>query len=265
MTNKISLIFNTCDKYECLWNGFFTLWNKYWPGFDAPIILNTETKEFAFANYSIKRPVFVKETPTWSERLYASLKSVETPYVLLALDDFYLKSPVDTETLNMCIAQMDKDESVKLFTFGWQPGKNRQCEFSDDRFEERGRFAPYRVNAQIALWRVSYLLKIIKLYENPWEFELNGSFRSSIYGGRLFSLKKNAPLVFDYDWGFLIVRGKLNREVSEYFVKNEGIKFDSTFDYIDMDAYRALGVAHSGCLLRKFRYLEKMIASLFKH
>lgn len=263
MTNKISLIFNTCDKYESLWSGFFLLWNRYWPNFDAPIILNTETKNFSFANYIIKRPVFIQESPTWSERLYASLKQVDTPYVLLVLDDFYLKSPVDTETLDMCIAQMDKDESIKLFTFGWQPGKNKQCDFND-RFEERGAFAPYRVNAQIALWRVSYLQKIIKLYENPWEFELNGSFRSSIYGGRLFSLKKGAPLVFDYDWGFLIIRGQINRDVADYFEKNEGLSFSPSFRPIDIAEYNALSAEKSKKPARYLKYFSEMVLSLFK-
>ena len=263
MKDKISLIYSTCDRYECLWNGFFRLWEKYWPSFDAQIILNTETKTFSYGNYDIIRPKFNKENLTWSERLNKSLEIVSTPYVLFTLDDFYIKSPVDLQTLNMCIEQMDKDESVKLFTFGWQPGNNSPCNFSD-RFEQRARFAPYRVNAQIALWRVSYLKRIIKLYENPWEFELNGSFRSSLHGGKLFSLKKSAPLVFDYDWGFLVVRGQLNKEVASYFEEHEGIVFGSTFSYIDMDAYRAIGTQRAGNSMRKMNYLLKMIISLFR-
>ena len=263
MNKKISLIYSTCDRYECLWDGFFRLWDKYWPSFDAQVVLNTETKSFSYGNYNIIRPTFKKNDLTWSERLYGALNIVETPYVLFTLDDFYIKSPIDIKTLDMCIKQMDKDESVKLFTFGWQPGNNILCTFSD-KFEQRARFAPYRVNAQIALWRVSYLKKVIKLYENPWEFELNGSFRSSIYGGKLYSLKKNAPLVFDYDWGFLVVRGQLNKEISDYFETKEGLEFDSTFSYIDMDAYRTLGEQRSGSALRMLKYLWRMIISLFR-
>ena len=263
MNTQISLLYSTCDRYECLWNGFFRLWEKYWPDFDSKVILNTESKSFSFGKYNIVRPSFSKLNLTWSERIYESLLLVDTPYVLFTLDDFYIKSPVDVNTINMCIEQMNKDKSINLFTFGWQPGKNKACDFSD-KFELRGRFAPYRVNAQIALWRVTYLKKIIKLYENPWEFELNGSFRSSIYGGKLYSLKKNTPLVFDYDWGFLVVRGQLNKEVSDYFSTKEKMEFDSTFSYIDMDAYRALGQQRSGNQLRKLRYLWRMIISLFK-
>ena len=263
MNAKVSLIYNTCDRYECLWEGFFRLWKKYWPSFDAQVIFNTETKSFSYEDYNIVRPPFKMIKLTWSERLYESLNMVKTPYVLFTLDDFYIKAPVDTKTLDLCIEQMDKDESIKLFTMGWQPGNNTPCVFSD-MFEKRARFAPYRVNAQIALWRVSYLKKIIKRYEKPWEFELNGSFRSSILGGHLFSLKKDAPLVFDYDWGFLVVRGELNKEISDYFEIKEGIGFDSTFSYIDMDAYRALGERRKGSVFRKLKYLWKMIVSLFR-
>lgn len=263
MNNKISLIYCTCDNYESLWEGFFTLWHKYWPTFDAQVILNTETKSFAYNGYRIRRPIIDKSSPTWSERLYASLNMVGTPYVLLVLDDFYLKSAVDTNSLNMCIMQMDKNDSIDLFTFCWQPGRNKKCDFSD-KFEKRGRFAPYRVNAQIALWRVSYLKKIIKKYENPWQFELNGSFRSSIYGGQLFSLKKDAPLIFDYDWGFLIVRGKINREVSKYFEQEEGISFDESFKDIDMKAYLASGKNNKKKIWRYSKHLWGMIISFFK-
>lgn len=259
MNTKFTLLYNTCDHYESLWKGFFTLWKKYYPSFDAEVVINTETKTFSFGDYKIVRPSFSDKKQTWSSRLYESLKLIRTPYVLLVLDDFYIKSPVDAKTLDFCIQQMDSDLSIKLFTFAWQPGNNKPCAFSD-KFEKRARLAPYRVNAQIGLWRVSYLKKIIKVRETPWDFELNGSFRSSILGGNLFSLKKNAPLVFDYDWGFLVVRGQLNKEVSDYFEKEEGIKFDSSFSYIDMEAYREQGTKNS---FNKLKYLWKMLVSLF--
>ena len=263
MKDKISLIYCTCDRYESLWSNFFKLWKKYWAEFDSQVILNTEEKDFSFDGLNIIRPSFSKQNPTWSESLLESLEMVETPYVILTLDDFYIKSPVDVQTLNVCIEQMDKDKDVNLFTFGWQPGKNKPCEFCD-LFEQRARFATYRINAQLALWRVSYLKKIIRKYENPWEFELNGSFRSSFTSGKLYSLKKNSPLVFDYDWGFLIVRGQINRNVADYFVKNENISFDDSFDDIDMEKYIALGQNKQGRFIRMVKYLSKMVVSIFR-
>ena len=89
MKDKISLIYCTCDRYESLWSNFFKLWKKYWAEFDSQVILNTEEKDFSFDGLNIIRPSFSKQNPTWSERLLESLEMVETPYVILTLDDFY--------------------------------------------------------------------------------------------------------------------------------------------------------------------------------
>lgn len=260
MLDKISIIYNTCDKYESLWPGFFSLLYKYWPNCKNDIVLNTERKTYEHEGLNIKRPDSYNEGCSWSQRLINSLNSVKTPYVVMILDDFYLKSPVNLEKLTQCVQRMDSDPDIKLFTFGWQPGPNGEY-VADSDFELRGRFAKYRVNAQIGLWRVSYLKKILRTDENPWQFELNGSFRSSLIGGKLYALKKDAPLVFDYDWGFLIVRGKLNREVANYFVKYEGLNMDLPFDdFIEEKYVPSVGPR----FLRIIKYFSEMVCSLFK-
>jgi len=261
LDNKITVIYNTCDKYEPLWNGFFTQFKKYWSGYTGDIVLNTEEKSFAFEGLDIIRPVGKNTGCSWSQRILNSLAAVSTPYVVMILDDFYFKSPVKTGVIDECTARMDKDRDTMLFTFGWQPGKNIPDPESE-LFERRGRFAPYRVNAQIGLWRVSYLKKILRSYENPWQFELSGSFRSSLYGGKLYSLKKDAPLVFDYDWGFLIIRGKLNREVSDYFAQHEGLDMELPFEPFDGDA-RADEMS-KGRGRRIVGYAKDAVVSLFK-
>lgn len=260
MLEKISIIYNTCDKYESLWSGFFSLFNKYWPNCNNTIILNTETKQFHFKNLNIKRPINYIEGCSWSQRLLNSLDSIDTPYVVLILDDFYLKSKVDLDKLDQCVNRMEENEKIKLFTFGWQPGPNINDNL-DPNYELRGRFAKYRVNAQIGLWRVSYLRKILRSYENPWQFELSGSFRSSLIGGKLYSLKKDAPLVFDYDWGFLIIRGRVNRKIANYFVENEKIDMNLPFEDFNEAEY---SVPSGWRFRRMIRYCWDMIISLFK-
>ena len=70
--------------------------------------------------------------------------------------------------------------------------------------------------------------------------------------------------MFDYDWGFLIVRGQINREVADYFIKNEQLSFDDSFNDIDMDKYRALGQNRKGRIFRMIKYLAKMVISVFR-
>lgn len=120
----------------------------------------------------------------------------------------------------------------------------------------------YRINAQIALWRVDYLKSILRTYENPWQFEMNGSFRSSLKRGVLLSVKKNTPAVFDYDYGFLIIRGEVNKEIADYFEKTEGIKLDVPFSEYKEEKYQTDSDAKR--MMRFLKYGKDMIISLVR-
>lgn len=123
---KITILYNTCDKYECLWNGFFTLLQKYWHGEIGKIIINTETKNFSYAQLNISRPKKSGKNASWSQRILNCLEEVNTPYVLMMLDDFYLKSSVDLDELGRCVTKMDANKNIKTITFAWQPGPNKE-------------------------------------------------------------------------------------------------------------------------------------------
>lgn len=262
MNQKITLIYNTCDKYECLWKGFFTLLKRYWEGVEKyTIILNTEQKEFSFGDLKIRRPKKVSKDVSWSQRILNSLQCVETPYVLMMLDDFYLKAPVNCKALSKDVLRMEKENNIKTITYAWQPGPNKS-DVGNALYERRGRFAPYRVNAQIALWRVEYLKDILRSYENPWQFEISGSFRSSLKRGTLLSLKKDSPKVFSYDYGFLIIRGKVNRKLLNYFQKIENLQLEFPFeDYVET---KTSNFKQKGRTFRLMNYAMEMFISLFK-
>ena len=112
MPANYSIIYNTCDKYEFLWPGFFTLFKKYWPDFEQKIILNTETKSFQYPGLDIVRPGCGNPQASWSQRLIYALDSITTPYVLLILDDFWFKGPVRTEVLQECLNRLTRDHTV---------------------------------------------------------------------------------------------------------------------------------------------------------
>ena len=178
----------------------------------------------------------------------------------MTLDDFYFKSEVKVEEIEKCLSRMENDPNIMLFNFAWQPAPNKKDPDSDN-FERRGRFSQYRINTQITLWRTSYLKKILRSYENPWQFEINGSFRSSLTGGKLYSLKKDAPLVFDYDYGFLIIRSKLNQEVASYFEEHEGLDMNLPFEPFVKTPPNDI---KKGRVFRLFGYAKDMVVSLFK-
>ena len=53
MSNEITVLVNSCDEYSEIWDVFFTLFKKYWPQCEYPIVLNTESKSYSFDGLDI--------------------------------------------------------------------------------------------------------------------------------------------------------------------------------------------------------------------
>ena len=92
-----TLLLNSYDGGEDLWEGFFTALYVQWKEFDLPVVLNTETKKFDFKSLNIRTINCPKKNVSWGKRLIDCLKKIDTEYVLFFLDDFWLDAPVDNE------------------------------------------------------------------------------------------------------------------------------------------------------------------------
>ena len=58
LNNDVTIIVNSCDKYECAWEPFFKLFKINWPECESfNIILNTEEKKYEcyFCSYIYDR------------------------------------------------------------------------------------------------------------------------------------------------------------------------------------------------------------------
>ena len=70
----------------------------------------------------------------WGKRLIETLKKIDTEYVLMYLDDFFLTRPVNQNMLDQCIEWLDKNDDVAVFCFMPVYGEN----IKDGRFEATG-------------------------------------------------------------------------------------------------------------------------------
>ena len=110
---NISLIVSSCDKYEDAWVPFFTQLKKFWPEFNMPIYLGTESKTFQFEGFDIHCPLANGPVYSqWSERLLKLLDYIDTEYVLFALDDFWLTAPVDNSRFEKIVSYMSSDRRM---------------------------------------------------------------------------------------------------------------------------------------------------------
>jgi hypothetical protein len=164
----------SCDRYSDLWAPFFHLLDRFWPRRPGPVYLVTNTKEPRFAGVSV---ISVGPDESWSETLKRALSCVEEDYVLLWLEDLFLCGHVDDHQVEKVLQWV---EVARPSHVRFNPTERPYAPYS----RLVGRVppgAPYRTTTVLSLWKKDVLSALLLRSENPWQFELLGSYRSDAY------------------------------------------------------------------------------------
>lgn len=234
--NRCTILVASSDGYEDSWIPFFKILKENWNDIPYEIKLSTQTKSFQFDGLDIDivnmSPANVKAP--WGARMIEALSGIQTEYVLLLLEDYYLLEPVDQNRIEQCLDWMDEDNCIANFSFGVMDYPNIRDE-KYPGFERRPQVGPYRLNAQAALWRREKLISYIRPHESPWDWEILGSERSERYPELFYTSIKDKPRVFLYDfWECGIRRGKWTKGVPTLFAKYD-IDMDFSIRGFNMD------------------------------
>lgn len=167
--NRVTLLVNSCDAYADLWQPFFTLLKRYFVPLPAEILLNTETKDFAFDGLNLR--CVHSTAPTYGERMTDALREVKTEYTLLLLDDFFLRRPVDIARLADIVHWMDADRDIVYFNSDVTAAV---CDLEVDRYPGYRRLPAgnrYTLNLQAAVWRTAKFAAYWQHKVSPWDWE----------------------------------------------------------------------------------------------
>lgn len=229
MEEKYTVFVCSCDAYEDLWAPFFTLYKRmFWGGDNPPILLNTETKTFQDNELNILSYPQKKAEP-YGKRMRRNLKQVKTPYVLLLMDDFFLRKKVDHAEIEKVIGYMDNDPRAAVFSFHLF---NDELNTPSDKYKgyvKRPMYGPYKYNFQAAVWRTEFLLKSWRNFESPWEWEMIGNFRSGSQPYDFYCIQKDDQTPMEYGFnpnGFGVFRGKWVVDSVDELFKEHGILVD---------------------------------------
>ncbi len=225
LKSKLTILVCTCDVYEDLWYPFFKLLKEHWPDLDCDIILNTETKNYAFEGLNIKTYSFGKSE--YGQRILNHLNEVKTPYLLLLLDDFFIRRSVDTEQIGKMISFMDEHDDVAAMYC--QESKYINDENSCHPFYAMNRYAPYKLNMQAAIWRTSTLKNYWRAKDNPWIWEVFVNYTTFDDENKFYSLKdlNESPVFYGYNPdGMGVFRGKWVIEDVKPLFEKYGINVD---------------------------------------
>lgn len=157
----------------------------------------------------------------WSAALKTQLLQLDTPYVLLMLEDFFLKRPVDSAAILTCLRRLVETDGFVL-RLAPLPGPDLRIP-GESEFGGISVSAPWRVSTQAGIWNREHLIAILNENESIWEFEVKGTERSRTYTSGYFATYE--PLL-PYDH-HVIERGKWFRwEARRYRKQNIGCDFE---------------------------------------
>lgn len=197
----LTILVSSCDKYASLWDPFFGALFNNWRSLNVgqensslPIMLIANTK--AFDHPRVNNFSIAQET-SWTDNLLAALEQVNTPYVILFLDDYWINVPVDEQRLQEIYQGMQASNAAFV-----------QISCNDLRYQDgepyaaipgvvqRKKFGQYKASLQLAIWRTDALRFLLKPGENPWEFEQAGTIRSHGYNQAFLTVAANEPIKY---------------------------------------------------------------------
>jgi len=228
MNLEYTILVNSCDNFEDCWSPFFTLFKKNWKNCNAPILLNTEYKEYNYEGLNIKTSKvqsLKKQRLTWSECLINALEMTDTPLVLYLQEDYFIDKPVKSNEIEEFSKLMIKDKSIKHIGLTDHGAKPPFTKFkSDKRLCLIGQNSNYRISTQAGLWDRETLLSYLRAEENGWMFEIFGTKRAQkkneiflTVSEQFYNLKAN-PIISYIHTG--IIKGKWHQEIPNLFKQN---------------------------------------------
>lgn len=231
----LTILVNTCDGFADCWAPFFALFAKFWPDCPYPIVLNTETLDYTFADLDLrvaKVALGEERRLTWSECLARCLDAIDTPYLLYLQEDYFLEAPVRADLVEAFVAVMRAGDAdvIRLMECGgsgpWWPTGDPRLWHVDQR-------AVYRIALQAAIWRRSTLYRHLRAHETAWQLEVFGSARARrVRGERVLCAARDLfhgpgrEIIPYQPTG--IVKGRWERRIVEPLFATHGIAIDFT-------------------------------------
>lgn len=224
----------TSDKYFSLVDGFIYFFkkNSYFNFCEVFFACETITLNDFDQFHFIKT-----KDSSWSKRLHKVLNQITHKNVFLLLEDFYFLKRVNFDAMETLVNQFVESNFDSIIMNPNNLNSIKSSEFGTSQITltllEKSSFQSKYFISTGTFFKTSSLKGILRKNENPWEFEVMGSFRAKIskkYSIGCFDGFKN------FNFGFpstgVIARGKLIEKYKED-IEEQG--FSLLWEDIDLD------------------------------
>lgn len=177
--NKVTILMNSCDLYEDVWEPCLNLFKVQWPSCPYDFVINSETKHYSGSFSNAKTICPGTTSLTWSERLKYVLERINSPYVFFTLEDYFPLEQINDAIFQKAVKIMDNNTNVGVICLSHTDRVNINTgEYEDEDFYSRVIDPKCMIWCRMNLYRCEYLLKLLKMHETIWEFEAYAAYRA---------------------------------------------------------------------------------------
>lgn len=207
----------SCDKYSYLWPTFFTLLDKYYPN-HPEVYLSTEQKQCKYCK------TINTKSDVWTTRYQNALRQIPDDYILVLLEDFFIRQPVDEKRINESLELMKKNKKIAVCNFELQYRKGIENAYPGYDVQKNNQV--YLNSCQPSLWNKEILINRLEKSQDAWEWET-----SVINSPYLHLINNTGKYIIDIGYrhqsikgdGWGVTRGRLSQECQD-FLKTEGLE-----------------------------------------
>lgn len=209
----LSILVLSCDKYKNTWKPFFTLLDRYYSNHNETY-LSTETLNCEYSDHTLN-----VNSDIWTERFRIALSVIDTEYVLVMLDDFFIRQQVNDKLIAKALSTIKKDKNIAVINFekDYRKSDNYSKEFNKQR-----NMQPYLNSCQPSIWNKNILIERLQENETAWVWETKAI--NSIHINLINNNQDDFIIDIGYrhqplsvGWG--ITRGKLTDECKTFLAK----------------------------------------------
>ena len=240
--SDISIVVIGYDKYKSIWEDFYNKYISINSNSQIPIFLVNSTENFDKPNIIVMNAGIDSE---WSDKVRYAISKIESKYILLLLEDFFITNTINKVQLDDLTELMDEKnlKFIKIASINPYIKLQRMKKFDKEKKHlkimspKRG----YSLGLQPTIWEKQFLSDVIGASSyNAWIFEM---YYSSI------DIKEKSQLMSLglYDTRnilgikHILVQGKILRPSFKYFIKiNDPLKID--FDVMKRNESFAYGL-----------------------
>lgn len=216
LKDRMTMLILSCGDFSDLWSGHIKQLNIHWPDHGMRTIIVTD-KETALSFPGVEiLPVCT--APEWTDRLRTALEIVDTEYIFVTLDDYYLIHDVDSGRIMDMVQMMDSEgiDYLRLFS---QPERATSAAIPGyKKIHKVDTQYVYSVNLYSGIWKKAFLMETARHSKNIWQYEVSLARLAREYGAHCAMSTNQDFKILD-----VVRKGKLLRKAARFFRNNPGV------------------------------------------